>query len=196
MLLDAAINKIGDDQKKLKELREKTSRRWPSYRLLEEIRKKASNLPLKFATSTFAFAEITSVILSEYVSSRLYDAGVPFLFWEGLQKQEKLSEKDEDLLIQEEIRLLSVFMNAGQTDAPREPLIKWADPPDFVSIPRLITSLRISTTDAFLVAQASQAECAYFVTEDKTLRKLLKPYEKLKPLASQTLLGRMKSMPR
>ncbi len=187
MLLSGAIQKFkAQDDEKVKELREIAGRRWPSYQLLEILRGLGKRVPIIFGSSTFAFAETNHVILQEYIASRLHEKGVPFEFWDTLRHKEELEGDDEVDLYDQQNLLIATFF------AWNKRILRWYDHSDFFSVRTLITSFRVSTTDAFLASQARRAKCTYFVTEDRNLRDLLAKWRGIEPISAEAMLGELK----
>lgn len=194
MLLDGAVQKAKQSPKRLQEIQERAGGKWPSYQLLEELRR-IGNPPsftslFKFGTSAFAIAETSHVILKEYVASSLYKKGIPFAYWESFGKQEHLSDKDRRDLISQLERLQELFFK------PNSRILYPMDQTDFLAASDLVTSFRLSTTDAFLVSQAAKRECNYFLTEDKPLRRLLPKYRRarfwIRMISAQEMLAQVK----
>lgn len=110
MLLDAAVRELTPKgESALKELREISGAKYPSYLLLNELLPLGKQLPYIFGTSTFAVSETTHVILEEYIYKRLHDRGVPFRYWSSLQNRQQLSQDDERDLFRQIQRFLSSF---------------------------------------------------------------------------------------
>jgi predicted nucleic acid-binding protein len=191
MLLDAAIQEVlregGNDA--LLGLREKSEvvNKWPSYELLEECRR--LNSRFQFGTSDFAFAETSHVILDEYINGILRDRlHIPIQFIsKRLRKKVQLEPEDEQELMSQVSRFLSIFYD------PTNEVLTWFEGCDFARATMLITSARISTTDAYLVGSALHNQCPFFVTEDEPLRRLMK--EKVGPIegvSAQAMLSELK----
>jgi predicted nucleic acid-binding protein len=194
MILDGAVQKAKENPKRLHEIQERAGRKWPSYQLLEELRR-IGNRPsftslFKFGTSAFAMAETSHVILKEYVASRLQRKGIPPAQWESLSKQRHFSDEDRRDLISQLKRLQEVFFK------PHSRILYQMDETDFLVASDLVTLFRLSTTDAFLVSQAAKRECDYFLTEDKPLRHLLPKYRRgmiwMRMISAQEMLAQIK----
>jgi hypothetical protein len=199
MLLDDAVKRVKKlgrkGSHKLQELREKKSlsRRWDSYDILEELRK-IGNPPsfralFKFGTSAFAIAEISQVVLDKYVSSSLYEKAIPPAWWGTSRKEEPLTKEDRKELISLLNHLLETFFN------PQHRIMYEWNTARFTTSSELVASYELSTSDAFLVSQASTIECDYFLTEDKPLRHLLPEYGDwitMKMISAQEMLSKLK----
>ena len=194
MLLDGAAQKAKQSPERLQEIQERAGRKWPSFQLLEELRR-IGNPPsfissFKFGTSAFAIAETSHVILQEYIAGSLYKKGIPFAYWESFSKQEQLSKRDQEDLISQLDHLLETFFN------PEHQILYRMDgmTTDFTTVSILVTSFRLSTTDAFLVSQATKRGCDYFLTEDKPLRDLLPRYKRMSMISAQEMLSQLKQI--
>lgn len=192
MLLDAAIQEVqreaGNDA--LLGLREKSEvvNKWPSYELLEECR--LPNSQFQFGTSDFAFAETSHVILDEAINGILRDRWhIPIQFInKRLRKKVRLEPEDEQELMLQISRFLSIFFN------PASQVLVWFEGCDFATASGLITSARISTTDSYLVGSALHNGCTFFVTEDAPLRDLMKEMnvKNIEPMSAQAMRGALK----
>jgi predicted nucleic acid-binding protein len=180
MLIDGAVREVG--QSAHNRVRDKAGRKYPSYLLMQRVRDSGGTLPVNFGTSTFAVAETTRVILDEYILRKIVNQGIPIQYWEGVIKREKVSDRDSDALFDQILRFLQIFYTAPHM------IMTWHEQPDFVAVQYLITTARLSTTDAYLVGQAREGRCTYFVTEDKPLRELLREKGKIQPIAAQDML--------
>lgn len=194
MLLDGAVQEAKQNPKRLQEIREKAGRKWASYQLLEELRR-IGNPPsftslFKFGTSAFAIAETSHVILKEYVANRLEKKGIPPEKWESLSKQRHFSDEDRRNLISQLELLQEVFFK------PYNRILYQMDETDFLVASDLVTTFRLSTTDAFLVSQATKRGCNYFLTEDKPLRHLLPKFRSgmiwMRMISAQEMLAKLK----
>lgn len=194
MLLDAAITETrSKGEKTRRELKERAGRRYPSYILLERLRTTKRSLSIEFGTSVFAIAETTRVIFDEYLARRMYDLGIPYQYWESVRRNERLSEDDLMELRDQINRFLSAFFSLHGS------VLNHYEEYSFQIVSALITSVRVSTTDAILVATAMQSGCAYFVTEDHPLRQLLRsprldksPFlNRIDGISSQTILSKI-----
>ena len=85
-------------------------------------------------------------------------------------------------------RFLSIFYD------PANQILMWFEGCDFATASGLITSARISTTDAYLVGSALHNGCGYFVTEDAPLRDLMKEMnvKNIEPMSAQAMRGVLK----
>jgi predicted nucleic acid-binding protein len=195
MLLDAAIRELAEAEgaeKAVAELREKAEvmNKWASYQLLEDCRLASFRTQFEFGISDFAFAETSHVILDEYINGILRDKwNIPIQFInKTLRKKVALDPEDEHDLMLQVSRFLSIFCE------PANQVLVWFEGCDFATASVLITSARISTTDAYLVGSALHNGCTYFVTEDSPLRKLMKErnVRNIEPVSAQAMRGILK----
>ncbi len=196
MLIDAAIQEIGQEgEAALSALRERTEviNRWPSYRVLEEYGLPIYRTKFEFGISAFAFAETSRVILDEYINGILHDRiHVPIQFiTKALRKKVRLSPEEEHDLTLQVARFLTIFFE------PKNEILAWFEGCDFATASILITSARISTTDAYLVGSGLYNKCNYFVTEDEALRRLMKEtnVHNIEPVSAQAMLSNLKALP-
>ena len=182
MLIDAAVQEIGDSATEL--LKAKAGRKYPSYVLLEKLRKTSGQSPIGFGTSRFAVAETIRVILDEYIKRRIDDKGIPYQYWEFVIKQEKLSDQDKEDLFKQVLRFFTIFRKPST-----KMILRFHEGHDLNDVHDLIVSTRLSATDAFLVSQAIHGGCTYFVTEDEPLRRLLKKGRIVGGVSAQTVLS-------
>jgi hypothetical protein len=144
-----------------------------------------STIPFRFGTSLFAVGEITRVISDEYICKQLYEARVPYQYWEAYRRSHQLTDDDVDQLSVQIGHFLNTFLLS------RSHVLSWFEGYHVPSLATLIAAVRVSTTDAFLVGAAMRTHCKYFVTEDQPLRKLLRGElnDEIQGISAQAMLS-------
>jgi predicted nucleic acid-binding protein len=168
LLISPEILKIKDENQKVLKLKEI----WKNYtsprvcfEILERLRyDRIKNT--KFFTSELALSELGDVIFKELRSKALSARGVAFRYIPKMIKNLEPADTEVTDILKRVKSFRDIFVKdkVEVHDNLRDPLLALY----------LLTVFRIETYDAYLISQAVDAKCRYFVTKDKELRDSLK----------------------
>lgn len=155
-----SITEIDKKKAKLEELWKKYSAPKASFEILELLREgKIKNL--KFFSSELALSEVGDVVFKESGSRSLAEKGVAFRYIPKMIRETKLSNPEiTGILDKVRCYRLAFKDKVILHDKVKDPLF----------ILYTLSFFRIETYDAYLISQAVDAKCRYFVTKDGPLR--------------------------
>ncbi|MEM5792749.1 MAG: hypothetical protein QXY45_00090 [Candidatus Aenigmatarchaeota archaeon] len=157
------------------------------FEILEIIRnKKMRNF--SFFTSDLALAEVGDVIFKESRSIDLIKSGIAYRYIPSMIKKVVLT-KDEINNIMNQIKTFrEIFLGKKFSENKIKVHNKLEDPTFPVY---LISLFRIETYDAYLISQAYDAKCCFFITKDEKLRKEVK-FDGLSLISPEKFLEELK----
>jgi len=156
---------------KLEELWKKYTAPKISFEILELLRYKIIK-SFNFFTSDLALAEVGDVIFKEIRSDDLKNKGIAYRYIPRMIKKLVLSEDEINNIMNQMSLFRKIFINKNSISKNKIKIHKRLIEP---RLPLYLTSLfRIETYDAYLISQAFDAGCDFFVTKEEDLRKEVK----------------------
>jgi hypothetical protein len=156
---------------KLEELWKKYTAPKISFEILELLRYKIIK-GFNFITSDLALAEVGDVIFKEIRSDDLKNKGIAYRYIPRMIKKLVLSEDEINNIMNQISLFRKIFINKNSISKNKIKIHNRLIEP---RLPLYLTSLfRIETYDAYLISQAFDAGCDFFVTKEEDLRKEVK----------------------
>jgi len=156
---------------KLEELWKKYTAPKISFEILELLRYKIIK-SFNFFTSDLALAEVGDVIFKEIRSDDLKNKGIAYRYIPRMIKKLVLSEDEINNIMNQMSLFRKIFINKNSISKNKIKIHNRLIEP---RLPLYLTSLfRIETYDAYLISQAFDAGCDFFVTKEEDLRKEVK----------------------
>jgi hypothetical protein len=156
---------------KLEELWKKYTAPKISFEILELLRYKIIK-SFNFFTSDLALAEVGDVIFKEIRSDDLKNKGIAYRYIPRMIKKLVLSEDEINNIMNQISSFRKIFINKNSISKNKIKIHNRLIEP---RLPLYLTSLfRIETYDAYLISQAFDAGCDFFVTKEEDLRKEVK----------------------
>lgn len=151
-----------------------------SFEILEALRLNNIKKKTKFFSSELAISEVGDVIFRELRSKSLAEKGIAFRYIPKMIKKTILTNGEiNDILERVKVfRLTFLEDKILLHDKVRDPTL----------ILYILSLFRIETYDAYLISQAVDSKCKYFVTKDEDLRKDVKT-NVIKLISPEELVG-------
>lgn len=170
LLINSQVEKIVEPERtnKIKELWQSYTSPRSSFEIMESLRtNKIKNF--KFYSSDLALSEVSNVFYKEVFSMKLVKKGIAYRYLPKMIRDSTLS-KDEIIKIERKISdFRTEFMGKSNRKIKLYNLLR--DP----TLPTLfITSFKVDAYDAFLISQAFDCKCKFFITKDNYLIKEVK----------------------
>lgn len=137
-----------------------------SYLLIETIKTNDSILDLNFVTSNLAMAEMITVTYERYIAEDLFKMLLPMRYL-SLIKRKYNNEHVLKLHTENIRRFFKSFIKTQK--------IKLVEKVDTEKIMTTITKCKIDTYDSFLICQAIENSCVYFISNDERIKTKKKP---------------------
>lgn len=128
-----------------------------SYLLLETINANDKIEDFEFITSNLAIAETIAVTYERYVAEDLFKMLMPIKYLPMI-KREHNNPKVFDIHKETFLAFKQKFLESNK--------VKLTEKLDILQIIELITQHKIDTYDAFLISQARELPCEFFITGD------------------------------
>jgi len=190
LLIAPKIINIKDEREKelaLKNLWKEYTAPKICFEVLELLRSKKIE-GFIFLTSDLALSEVGDVIFKESRSINLTKKGIAYRYIPKMIKKIVTSEGEVDNIMEQFMLFRTTFLNRNGSKTKIKIHNRLRDP----ILPALLISLfRIETYDAYLISQAYDAKCDFFVTKDKDLRKEVK-FEGISLISPEKLLEEIK----
>ena len=151
---------------KLEELWKKYTAPKISFEILELLRYKIIK-SFNFFTSDLALAEVGDVIFKEIRSDDLKNKGIAYRYIPRMIKKLVLGEDEINNIMNQMSLFRKIFINKNSISKNKIKIHNRLIEP---RLPLYLTSLfRIETYDAYLISQAFDAGCDFFVTKEEDL---------------------------
>jgi hypothetical protein len=174
MIVSPKIIKTKNDEERnkiLENLWKKYTSPKVSFEILELMRHNTIN-GFNFITSDIALAEVGDVIFKEIRSDDLKNKGIAYRYIPRMIKKLVLSEDEIDNIMSQMSLFRRIFINKNNSSKTKIKIHNRLLEP---RLPLYLTSsFRIETYDAYLISQAFDARCNFFVTKEEDLRKEVK----------------------
>lgn len=137
-----------------------------SYLLMETIKTNDSILDLNFVTSNLAMAEMIAVTYERYIAEDLFKMLLPMQYLQFIKRK---YENEHVLKVHTENirRFFKFFIETHK--------IELVEKVDTEKIMETITKCKIDTYDSFLICQAIENSCVYFISNDERIKTKNKP---------------------
>jgi hypothetical protein len=171
-----------DKDRPLSTLREKQSRAYYSYQIIEYLRNNPGKF--NFYTSDLAIVEVTSVIFEKYVIDELVRDGISLKYFWKFREQIILPAEASKKIHNEIFSFRQNFIDKDR--------IRITNKISYYVCRYLICQYHVETHDSFLLSQANQAKCNLFISNDSRLKRIVKNYKKVKVKKSATFYHDLK----
>jgi predicted nucleic acid-binding protein len=153
---------------KIKELWKSYTSPKSSFEIIESLRmNKIKNF--KFYSSDLALSEVSNVFYKEVFSMKLVKKGIAYRYLPKMIRNSTLSEGEINEITKKISNLRKELIEEPNRKIKLYNLLR--DP----TLPTLfITSFKIDVYDAFLISQAFECKCKYFITKDNDLIREIK----------------------
>lgn len=182
MILRLDYREKGKNENVITSYKEKNYRAYCSYKLIESLRTGIKGC--KFYISDLSIMEVTSVIFEKNILTQMASESISLKYFWKYKNEFKLPSQAYGMIHHEIYNFYKLFIKNNKINLSNEM--------NYNVCKYLICKYNVDTHDAFLLSQANNKKCNYFLSNDNSLRGCIKKYRKLKVIRPETLCIELK----